>query len=294
MVSKAKSIKGSAKSIEYIQSDKELGPAIELDRNGIVSEDPSGILQEFRLMQEANQKCDKNTISIVISPSDERAFSNEELRDIGKHHLEKLGLSDHQYLMTKHGSTDHPHIHILANRIDEKGKALNDSHISLKSQTISENLSKELGLYTAKDWQKVRHMEQLPIKKEIENSHQYALQHSKNYTEYKDFMRGKGIDVIDTINKQGQLKGFKIKHLESGLDFKASEIKKGFGMKDLVLHQVKMPELSKPYQDIANSLSKLTSRGIDPTLLNPGLNIAKQIAETVIKKTISKGFGMGM
>jgi hypothetical protein len=45
-----------------------------------------------------------------------------------------------------------------------------------------------------------------------------------------------------------------------------------------------MPELSKPYQDIVNSLSKLTSRGIDPTLLNPGLNIAKQIAETVIKK----------
>ncbi|MDV3852018.1 mobilization protein, partial [Elizabethkingia anophelis] len=65
MVSKAKSIKGSAKGIAYIQSDKELGPALELDRNGIVSEDPSGILQEFRLLQEANQKCDKNMISIV-------------------------------------------------------------------------------------------------------------------------------------------------------------------------------------------------------------------------------------
>ncbi|WP_024568757.1 relaxase/mobilization nuclease domain-containing protein, partial [Elizabethkingia anophelis] len=166
----------------------------------------------------------------------ERVFSNEELRDIGKHHLEKLGLSDHQYLMTKHGSTDHPHIHILVNRIDEKGKALNDSHISLKSQAISEKLSKELGLYTAKDWQKVRHLEQLPIKKEIEKSHQYALEHSKNYTEYKELMKGKGIDVIDTINKQGQLQGFKIKHLESGLNFRASEIKEGLGMKDLVLH----------------------------------------------------------
>lgn len=294
MVSKAKSIKGSAKSIEYIQNDKELGLAIELDRNGIVSDHPSEILQEFRLMQEANQKCDKNTISIVISPSDERAFTNEELRDIGKHHLEKLGLSDHQYLMTRHGSTDHPHIHILANRIDEKGKALNDSHISLKSQTISENLSKELGLYTAKDWQKVRHLEQLPIKKEIQMSHQFALKHSKNYTEYKDLMRGKGVEIKDTINKQGQLQGFKIKHFESGLDFKASEIKKGFGMNDLILHQVKMPEMSKPYQDIANSLSKLTSRGMDTTILNPALNIGKQIAETVIKKTISKGFGMGM
>lgn len=78
----------------------------------------------------------------MISPSDERAFSNEELRDIGKHHLEKLGLSDHQYLMTRHGSTDHPHIHILANRIDEKGKALNDSHISLKAKRYLKSFQK--------------------------------------------------------------------------------------------------------------------------------------------------------
>lgn len=39
-------------------------------------------------------------------------------------------------------------------------------------------------------------------------------------------MRGKGVEIIDSINKQGQLQGFKIKHLESGLDFKASEIKR--------------------------------------------------------------------
>ena len=33
MVSKAKSVKGSAKGFDYIQSDKELGDALELDRN---------------------------------------------------------------------------------------------------------------------------------------------------------------------------------------------------------------------------------------------------------------------
>lgn len=39
-------------------------------------------------------------------------------------------------------------------------------------------------------------------------------------------MRGKGIEIKDTINKQGQLQGYKVKHTESGLDFKASEIKR--------------------------------------------------------------------
>ena len=43
MVSKAKSIRGSAKSISYIQNDKEMGMAMELDRNGIISDDPNEI-----------------------------------------------------------------------------------------------------------------------------------------------------------------------------------------------------------------------------------------------------------
>ena len=87
MVSKAKAIKGSAKSISYIQSDKVLGDAMELDRYGIVSDDPNEILQEFRIMQEANQKCQKSTISIVISPSSEKEFSKAELREIARTHI---------------------------------------------------------------------------------------------------------------------------------------------------------------------------------------------------------------
>ena len=91
MVSKAKAIRGSAQSISYIQSDKVLGDAMELDRYGIVSDDPNEILQEFRIMQEANEKCEKNTISIVISPSSEKEFSKAELRDIARTHLKGLG-----------------------------------------------------------------------------------------------------------------------------------------------------------------------------------------------------------
>jgi hypothetical protein len=33
-------------------------------------------------------------------------------------------------------------------------------------------------------------------------SHQFALEHSKKYTEYKRFNEGKGIEIKDTINKQ--------------------------------------------------------------------------------------------
>ena len=260
MVSKAKSIKGSSASIQYIQSDKELGDALELDRNGIVSDDPNEIMDEFRFMQEANEKCQKNTISIVISPSDEKKFTPSELRDIGRKHLKGLGLDKNQYLMTLHQSTGKPHIHIIANRINEKGVAVKDNFISLKSQTISENMAKERGLLTSKDVKKINDITRQPIKNEIKQAHQFAISNSKTFDNYKDLMFSKGIQVKPTLNKSGELQGFRLLHKQSGINFKASEIGKNFGVKDLIHNQIKLPTLSPPLQQIAIKVSKMIFR----------------------------------
>lgn len=262
MVSKAKSIKGSSASIEYIQNDKALGDALELDRNGIISHEPNEIMKEFRLLQEANAKCDKNTISMVISPSDEKKFTVPELREIGRKHLQGLGLEKNQYLMTLHQSTGKPHIHIIANRIDEKGKAVKDNFISLKSQTISEKIAKEYGLSTAKEMKKINDISLQPIKNEIKNAHSFSVQNSKTFEHYKDLMHSKGFEIKPTINKNNELQGFRILDKQSGLDFKASEIGKNFGAKNLIENKISMPVLSPPLQKIAIDVAKFAVRSV--------------------------------
>lgn len=269
MVSKAKAIRGSAQSISYIQSDKVLGDAMELDRYGIVSDDPNEILQEFRIMQEANEKCEKNTISMVISPSSEKEFSKAELRDIARTHLKGLGLENNQYLATVHQSTGQTHIHIIANRIDEHGKAVSDSFISKRSQDISEKIAKEKGLLTAKDWKKINEVTISPVKDEIKQAHDFAKSKAYDFGQYSELMKSRGVEVIPTINKQGSMQGFKLYHEQSGLTFKASEIGKNTGVKDLLQNKVKIPNLSAPY-----------------------LEIAKKITEKVIKTTIDRGMSI--
>lgn len=269
MISKAKSIKGSVAAIDYIQNDKELGNAVELARNGIVEDKSKEIMKEFRLMQSANENCKNNIISIVISPSDERQFGNNELRKIGLEHLKRMGLDQHQFLMTKHGSTGHNHIHILLNRIDEKGIAYNDSFISKKIQGISEDIAKELGLTTAREVREINAERIRPIKQEILQAHQSSMKNSHTYQDYKDLMQSKGVIVKDSINKNGELQGFKFMHKSSELEFKASDIKKGVGAKDLVMNKVEMPKLT-------------------PTLQNIALNIAKQI-----RKEATRGMRLG-
>lgn len=262
MISKAKSVKGSSKGIEYIQSDKELGDALELDRNGIISKEPNEIMDEFRIMQQANERCEKNTISMVISPSEEKQFTIPELREIGRKHLKELGLDQNQYLMTLHKSTGKPHIHIVANRIDEQGKAINDSFISLKSQQVSERIAQENGLRTAKELKKINDITLVPIKEEIKRAHQFSVQNSNTFQDYKDLMGSKGIEVKQTINKNGELQGFRLLHKESGLNFKASQIGKDFGVKDLIKNRIEMPVLSPSLQQIVFKVAKIIANQV--------------------------------
>uniref|UniRef100_UPI0039A53AC7 relaxase/mobilization nuclease domain-containing protein n=1 Tax=Ornithobacterium rhinotracheale TaxID=28251 RepID=UPI0039A53AC7 len=274
MISKAKSIAGSIASVDYIMNDKENGKAEILDRNGIVGNNGKEIMSEFRMVQNCNDNCKKNTISIVISPSNERKFTSAEMRTIGIHHLKQLGLDKNQYLMTMHTSTGKPHIHIIANRIDSNGKALNDSYISKKIQRISEELDKKLGLTTAKEMSQIRKQELQPIKQEISQANKFAIRNSKTFTEYRDLMQSKGIKVIPTLNKKGEMQGFKILHKASGLDFKASEIGKNMSVKSLSQGGVKF--------DIP---------------LTPSLHNVAKISFRIIKEVINisrGGMSMGM
>lgn len=253
MISKAKSIKGSVASVSYIQNDK--GEAYELMRQGIASDKPNEIMKEFRMMQHCNTKCENNMISIVISPSSEKKFNNAELQNILEQHLKHLKLERNQYLATVHMSTGKPHIHVLVNRIDYEGKAISDQFISKRSQEISERMAKEYGLLTAKEWKKINDKTLSPVKDEIKNAHSFAKSNSRSYEQYKDLMQGKGVKVIDTINKNGELQGFKLTHKSSDLTFKASEVGKHVGVKNLLENRIEFKQpLSPPYVKIIKNI----------------------------------------
>lgn len=236
MVSKAKATKGSILAIDYLLDDK--GKAVELDRYGIAGSNGTEILAEFRSVQAVNSRCGNNTYSIVLSPSNEKNFTLQELREIGRKHLQNLGLDKHQYLMTAHLSTDQPHIHLQVNRIAFSGEAHDDSFISKKAQTSAEKIAKAYGLMTAKEVTKMKQEQTKPIWQEIEQANIFAMKNASTFTQYTEFMRAKGVEVQPTINKKGVMQGFRLLHRESGLNFKASEIP-GTGLGHLPKNGVK-------------------------------------------------------
>jgi len=255
MISKAKSVKGSSQAIDYILNDK--GLAVELDRYGLVGKDGKGILRELRMVQAENRACQNNTISIVLSPdATQGKFEMHELRVMLHTHLENLGLNHHQWIASVHNSTDNQHIHVIANRIDLKGNALNDSFISKKAQESAEKIAQSMGMKSAKEIELQRKIETKGLKKEIEKIMLECKAKSNSFDGFCRLMKSKGYDVKPSYNKQGIMFGMRI---DSGNNsFKLSEINrniKHYHFADILPKETKLkvPELANKVKNSGNS-----------------------------------------
>lgn len=276
MVSKATATKGSSQAFDYLLDDK--GHAQELDRNLITGENGQELLAEFREVQAQNTNCINNTYSIVLSPSNERSFTNAELKELGREHLKNLGfdLENTQYLMTVHRSTDQPHVHILANRIDMQGNAHKDNFIGKRAQRSAEQIAERLGLTTARDIQKNKELSFEPNIKTIRKEIQQAFNQAKQEPDFASFcskMKAQGIEVREIHNSGGKLQGLRYVHSKSGADLKASEVGKEFGAKTLV-------QKGMPFKDVQLDIN------LSKFVVKKGLEIAQEGA----KKHISRGF----
>ena len=276
MVSKATATRGSSQAFDYLLDDK--GHAQELDRNLLTGENGQELLAEFREVQAQNTNCINNTYSIVLSPSNERSFTNDELRELGREHLKNLGfeLDNTQYLMTVHRSTDQPHVHILANRIDMQGNAHKDNFIGKRAQRSAEQIAERLGLTTAKEIQKNKELSLEPNIKAIRKEIQQAFNQAKQEPDFASFcskMKSQGIEVREIHNSGGKLQGLRYVHSKSGADLKASEVGKEFGAKTLV-------QKGMPFKDVPLDIN------LSKFVVKKGLEMVQEGA----KKNISRGF----
>ena len=73
-------------------------------------------------------------ISVSFDPHSEaqRNLSDEQILEFGKSYLEQMQLQEHQWVMAVHRDKEHPHVHIVVNRIDSTGKAYNLSFSKLR------------------------------------------------------------------------------------------------------------------------------------------------------------------
>ncbi|MEL4306908.1 relaxase/mobilization nuclease domain-containing protein [Joostella sp. CR20] len=276
MIGKGKSIAHTQASMLYGWNE-EKGADI-VYRQHLVGVNPNELTKEFKLIQQLNEKCHKNTLSFVISPTieDGTNISTNQLREITRQFIKKMKLESRQGIAFVHRDKAHTHIHLYVNRIDFRGKAYKDNFIGKKSQLAAANTAKTLGFKTVKDIQ-LEKLEPLKnIQADIKKIHEHVIfkYKPKSFDQYINRMANYGVKVIPSINKSNQLQGFRFSY--KNINLKGSEVHRSMSGGKIAIS----------ISNNSNSFLKKGEKSIQ--LLGKVLQLNPNIIQSIILNSASK------
>ena len=224
MIAKGRVGGGFRGALEY---DLQEGKSELLETN-LAGETPRAMAQEFGEVRQLRPNLGKAVFHASVSAALGEHLTNAQWVAIAHRALDGLGLTDNQYVITRHTDTEHEHIHILANRITFGGEVVNDWQFKRRLEPLMREIERDYGLRAVAPSQEAAR--KAPTQGEIEYAlrtgepslkHQLqdlcdaAMQDCRNLSTYIQRLEAVGVDVIPTV----QLNGAKV----SGLMYRLNE-----------------------------------------------------------------------
>ena len=136
---KEKVDKGEA---EVLFRQKMLEP---FDRYGRL--DIDACMESFMPYLEANHRTTNTVFHASLNPSPEDKLTDEQLRDIAREYMERMGYGNQPYIVFKHKDIAREHLHIVSLRVDERGRKLQHDFEARRSMEILRGLERKYGLH---------------------------------------------------------------------------------------------------------------------------------------------------
>ncbi len=165
-------------------------------------------------------------ISLNFAQGDGARLTDGLMVEIAREYMRRMGIVNTQYIVCRHTDTAHPHLHIVANRVDNDGRTISDSNDSRRSVDICRQLTDEYGLHIANGKDKVRR-ERLRgkdrVRYRIYDAVRAALATCRSWSELDKTLNKQGIQIrfrYDTA--RGRIIG--ISFTADGCTFSGSKI----------------------------------------------------------------------
>ena len=207
MIAKIKTRESFAGIVDYAHdynNDKKKARLIDYKDVCIISN--KSIADSFTIQASMRSKIAKPVkhISLGFSPNDAHLFTDDKEGDelmvrIAKDWMKEMGIGNTQYIIARHLDTEHPHCHLVFNRIDNDGNVISDSRERIRNMAICKLLNKKYGLYVAPSKSKKIHEDRLrgyeakkhKLRMDINN----ILDKSSNWEEFCRLLKEVGISI---------------------------------------------------------------------------------------------------
>jgi hypothetical protein len=167
---------------------------------GIRLKSKESIIRSFVAQGGLNPKVSKTVghISLDFSAQDKDKLTNAKMVQIAKEYISKMGITNTQYIIGRHYDKEHPHIHIVFNRVNNEGKTISDKNDRYRSEKICKELTEKHGLYFAQGKETVKtHRLKEPdkTKYEIYDALKATVPKCGNWSELKKELQKQDITV---------------------------------------------------------------------------------------------------
>ena len=223
--------KGSCFSgcVEYALALKEKNKEARLlYSEGLLTDTPKDIIDGFECQRHLNSRVQHwcGHISLSYSPKDAERMSDGFMVKLALEYMDKMGIKNTQFIIVRHLDKEHPHCHIVYNRVDNDGKCVSDSFEYYRNNEICDEMKKKYGLTYGenKDNVKTERLKGRPkTRQEIYLAVQGAKKSAKDWTTFQRELAQKGITVRKKF-RRGSTEVDGLSYFKDGQKFRASQV----------------------------------------------------------------------
>ncbi len=204
---------------------------------GVRGHDYKLMADDFQTQQQLRPDKKQACFHSILSFYPGEKPSDEIMKEIAMKYLKELGIVNTQYAISKHTDKAHLHLHIVANMVNNEGKAISDSWIGLKGKKIAQRLTQEYKLVPATEKNlRLTNLEALSnseaIKYKMYIGISESLPHCRTMKELEMHLLKQGIETQYKYKGQTQEKqgvSFKL----DNISFKGSQVDRKFSFSGL-------------------------------------------------------------
>lgn len=224
-----------------------------LDGEGVLLTDTKSIINSFYLQSRMNPKLTRcvGHIPLSYSPHDKERMTDEFMIKLAKEYMKAMKIENTQYIVVRHEDRNHPHCHIIFNRIDNNGKTISEKNDYARNERVTKSIKEKYGLYFGKGKEQVninRLQEPDKTKYEIHSVINNSLKRSRSWKQFRDYLNHNGIEIkFKFKGNSHQVQG--ISFMKGDYSFKGSDIDRSFSF-------------GKLHKQLATTVSQMQTQSI--------------------------------
>lgn len=237
MIAKIVTGKSFGGAVRYLLEKS--GHARMIDSDGVELSDIRSLIGSFNFQRKVRPEKTEvvGHISLSFHKDDKPRLTDGFMAGLAREYMQRMGITDTQYIVVRHTDTEHPHLHILYNRVKYDTKLVRSHNERIRSVAVCKAMKQKYGLTFSEGKESVK-VEKLhdpdKVKYRIYEAVKTALKGCTSFTELVEQLNREGVTatfVHRGDDPQTEIQGMTF--TMQGQTLKASQVDRKFSYANL-------------------------------------------------------------